>query len=249
MDINIKTVLKDTSIALLTLAISVPLTFNITNNTNNSFKTIIDGEMVTVTAEKYESLIRENANLLNETKTLVDENSELSKENKGLKDELEYNKISQTQETGTVKSNDTDDDNLNSEVPEVSGTDLMDVTTLDGFFVDRFELFEGADNEMYGLALKFMPGNESYITYDLGNNYTTFTAAVMTPKDPPEGAKIAIGIYLDDKFVENYELTYKDRIQKIGPIDVSGAGKMTIRSKDLNNFSSGLCFLVNGSLQ
>lgn len=229
------------------------------SSNHNETTIVIDGKIFSVTPEKFEEEIRNNERLFTENKTLKDENEILMSENENLKEgmetlqsELDQIKERESQESGKAQGEDVNvgkDDNSDSEVPPIIGTDLTDITISEGFFVEKVELFEGPDNEMYGLAFEFISGNDSYITYDLGNNYSTFTAALMTPKEPPEAAKIAIGIYLDDKFIQNYELTYKDRIQKIGPIDVSGASKMTIRSKDLNNFKSGLCYVVNGSLQ
>ena len=126
-----------------------------------------------------------------------------------------------------------------------AGIKLVDMHYLES---DGVKTIDNGITDSYGKTysnniLRFDTNEGAYITYDLNGAYETFDASIVCSTDTGSDAVMYVGIYADEELV--YSLKEYTRQKPAQPIklNVSGVGKLSIKTTCLVNNYSYLYFV------
>lgn len=190
----------------------------------------IDGEKAVVTAEKYEELIREN--------------EAMSREIESLEEQLEVQETDSDKPDNEVESTDS------SSVSQNERTRLKDLAQVDPFYYELLEPFTDSYGNLYEIGYQFDASNNAYAVYGLQGEYTSFSGLIVCSESTGSGADMSMMIYKDDELIDTITNINKQvETKKIGPYDIRGARRLTIKTSNNGDYPNGWCYLVNAFVE
>lgn len=183
--------------------------------------------------------------VLDRVDELEDENERLQKEKQTIQEENEDLKeqIKNNDENATVLDGP-------SVIVGEELIKLQDLKKIDSNWYEEIKPFEDSYGNQYETGYQFTASEDGYAVYSLQGKYTTFSAKVACSSETGAGADMSISVYVDDTFVETIpDITKEMEAKQIGPYDITGARKLSIKTANEGEYSHGNCYLVNAVVE
>lgn len=127
---------------------------------------------------------------------------------------------------------------------------LQDLKKIDSIWYEEIEPFEDSYGNQYETGYQFTASEDGYAVYSLQGKYTTFSAKIVCSSETGSGADMSITVYVDDTYVETIpNITKEIETKQIGPYNITGARKLSIKTTNEGEYSNGNCFLVDAFVE
>ena len=222
--------------SVLTAAISIPAAITLNNqqyqSNSNSMTINIDGEKAVVTAEKYEELIREN--------------EAMSREIESLEEQLEETKAN----SDSDKQDNREESTENSSSLQSEKTRLKSLALVDSVYYELLEPLTDSCGNLYETGYQFDASNNAYAVYGLQGEYNSFSGMIVCAEQTGSGADMSLMVYKDDELIDTIrDIDKQMETRKIGPYDIGGARRLTIKTSNNGDYPNGWCYLVNAFVE
>lgn len=222
--------------SVLTAAISIPAAITLNNqqyqSNGNSMTININGEKAVVTAEKYEELIRENEAMSREIETLEEQ-------------------LGETKANSDSDKQDNREESIeNSFSLQSERTRLKSLALVDSVSYELLEPLMDSYGNLYEIGYQFDASNNAYAVYGLQGEYSSFSGMIVCAEQTGSGADMSLIVYKDDELIDTIRGIDKQMEPKeIGPYDIEGARRLTIKTSNNGDYPNGWCYLINAFVE
>lgn len=198
-----------------------------------------------LSSENSDQTLEQNYQALqDENEQLKETIEEMSGEIKSLKEQLEV------QETDSDKPDNEVEGTDSSSVSQNERTRLKDLAQVDPFYYELLEPFTDSYGNLYEIGYQFDASNNAYAVYGLQGEYTSFSGRIVCSEATGSGADMSMMIYKDDELIDTITNINKQvETKEIGPYDISGARRLTIKTSNNGDYPNGWCYLVNAFVE
>lgn len=191
----------------------------------------------------------------NSDQTLEQNCQALQDENEQLKETIEemFGEIESLKEQLEVQETDSDNEDEVTDRRSMSQNDrvrLKDLAQVDPFYYEVLEPFTDSYGNLYETGYQFDASNNAYAVYGLQGEYTSFSGVIVCSESTGSGADMSMMIYKDDELIDTITNINKQvETKEIGPYDIRGARRLTIKTSNNGDYPNGWCYLVNAFVE
>ena len=127
---------------------------------------------------------------------------------------------------------------------------MKSLALVDSVYYELLEPLTDSYGNLYEIGYQFDSSNNAYAVYGLQGEYSSFSGMIVCAEQTGSGADMSLMIYKDDELIDTIRGIDKQmETKEIGPYDIEGARRLTIKTSNNGDYPNGWCYLVNAFVE